>query len=95
MQSTDFDHNAWRGVCHNLEVTCADRSLSPMHALFIFSQAIDDALQDLDVEHVGQAFDIAREHGYESSLERAEFVRWFTRNTAQTSHRTAVSPRRY
>jgi hypothetical protein len=90
MNSASFDSSAWRSVCHNLEVACADRALSPMHALFIFSQAIDDALQDIDMEHVGQAFDIARAHGYESSLERADFVNWFATENARTSQQTAL-----
>lgn len=72
-----FDRYSWRTVCRNLEVSCADRALSPMHALFLFSQSIDDALQGLPFEQVGEAFDIAREFGYESTLERAEFIQWF------------------
>lgn len=77
MTFQQFDTYAWRSTCHNLEVSCSDRALSPMHALFLFSQAIDDALQELPFDQVGVAFDIAREFGYESSLERAEFIQWF------------------
>lgn len=81
-----FDSFAWRSVCRNLEVSCADRALSPMHALFLFSQAIDDALQDLPFDQVGVAFDIAREFGYESTLERAEFIQWFQNDSARRNH---------
>ena len=48
-----------------------------MHSLFIFSQEIDDALKAVSLENVGQAFDIAHEYGYESSLDRSSFVIWF------------------
>lgn len=89
MQSTGFDSAAWRSFCLNLEVSCADRSMSPMHALFIFSQAIDDALKNLDVVHIGQAFDIATEFGYESSLERAAFVSWFLTASPRMSQHLA------
>lgn len=78
MASKGFDCAAWRLYCQNTQVSCEDRSLSPMHAFFIFSQAIDDALQDVALEHMEQAFDIAHAYGYESSLDRASFVHWFT-----------------
>lgn len=78
METAVFDRDAWRAACSNIQVRCSQRSLSPMHALFIFSQAIDDALRHYAQVHLEEAFDIAREYGYESTMERAEFVHWFT-----------------
>jgi hypothetical protein len=93
MKSTGLDKAAWRAFCRNVEVSCSDRALSPMHALFLFSQSIDDELQRLDAECVEQAFEIARDYGYESSLDRASFVKWLStetqRNACQGTGNTA------
>jgi hypothetical protein len=65
-----------------------------MHALFLFSQSIDDELQRLDVECVEQAFEIARDYGYESSLDRASFVKWLSTQTQHNSRQAIGSTAR-
>ena len=87
MAVTGFNANAWQRVCQASYDRCGKRAQTPMHHMFLFSQAIDEALVTLDVAHQPQGIRIAQGFGYESHEERTAYVGWFTQHLAEPAMR--------
>lgn len=78
MASTVFDKHAWQITCQQLMDASMDQAFTPMHRLFLFSQAVDEALMGIHRDSLPNAISIAQGFGYESWQERSEYVDWFT-----------------
>jgi len=82
MDPQSFNRRQWSTRCHQRAQSCQARSLSPSHLCMILGQEIDTDLESIPAEYRHEAIAMARDVGYETADERAEYRLWMASRCA-------------